>query len=705
MFMELPQPFAIAGVEYYNSKDLMVYNPVFYYGCKSKPRTIIEKKKIPVEEYIYANLKSKEWNISNADCKKAQLLISASWVDSHFFRKERETNEIVPVEPEVNEPEIKEAPEILFLKEEEKFRDTEGNVVEIETRGERNRNKIFFRVKDVMRAFEMPNLDCIIRNENTDYKKDIHYQYFFIKPSVQGDVVKKEIYLTYYGFLRVINISRHSNFFIKNINILNKWIDALINSKYFDNYILRESDKDFSGVVYICSSKLVDAVKIGFWTGSESSLRSRYNMVYGKDLYLLCKNVENVRTTEKEIHQHFKQSNISGELFVKENLHNYIDYFNRIIEYENRVIPEEFETIDEMNIEDEIVLAPSLLFLHENEKFKDPGGNIVDIETRGEKNRHKILFKVKDVSEGFKIPNLNNSLLHKNTSYLKNVDYKFYYIKNEIVKCDTIKKEAFLTYHGLLHVLFSTRNKNVKHFQDWAEDKLFTIQMGNKEEKLELGAEILKISPKTIKSVFSKYAKELPCIYLLKLGAVLQLRETFKIDSSVSDEKCVYKYGFTKDFRRRIGEHESAYGKLPGVKIELTSFQMIDPQYTCKAEADIREECNAYEINLKTEGHNELIIMNETQMTRLKKNYGRIGKEYEGHSAQLKEEIAKLKEEIKGLENEIKTKELQFELQLQKEISEKERYKTLSETNERIYKLEIQNRDLQLQAFNRVTRE
>ena len=469
MFMELPQPFAIAGVEYYNSKDLMVYNPVFYYGCKSKPRTIIEKKKIPVEEYIYANLKSKEWNISNADCKKAQLLISASWVDSHFFRKERETNEIVPVEPEVNEPEIKEAPEILFLKEEEKFRDTEGNVVEIETRGERNRNKIFFRVKDVMRAFDLTRLQDTLIDERCAYVKDIHYTYFFIR-----------------------------------IN---------------------------------------------------------------------------------------------------------------------------------------------------------PG-------------------------------NTGN---------------------------DTIKKELYLTYKGLLKVLFSSRTGNAEKFQDWAEDKLFIIQMGNKEEKLELGAEILKIPPKTIKSVFSKYAKELPCIYLLKLGMVSQLRETFKIDSSVSDEKCVYKYGFTKDFRRRIGEHESAYGKLPGVKIELTSFQMIDPQYTCKAEADIREECNAYEINLKTEGHNELIIMNETQMTRLKKNYGLIGKEYEGHSAQLKEEIARLIAEMEK-------KDLQFELQLQKkdsiiekkelelqkkdlELQKKDLELQNKDLEKKVLEMEVKNRDLQLQAFNRVTRE
>ena len=30
---------------YYNSKELMEYNKVFYYGATSKPRTIITKKK------------------------------------------------------------------------------------------------------------------------------------------------------------------------------------------------------------------------------------------------------------------------------------------------------------------------------------------------------------------------------------------------------------------------------------------------------------------------------------------------------------------------------------------------------------------------------------------------------------------------------------------------------------------------------------
>ena len=51
-----PMPITIDAKPYYNSKDLCKYNPEFYYGCKVKPRNIIQKKKIPTTDYIYANL-------------------------------------------------------------------------------------------------------------------------------------------------------------------------------------------------------------------------------------------------------------------------------------------------------------------------------------------------------------------------------------------------------------------------------------------------------------------------------------------------------------------------------------------------------------------------------------------------------------------------------------------------------------------------
>jgi len=70
---------------YYNNKDLSMYDPEFYFGCKTKPRNIIQKRKIPETEYVYANLKINEWKLSSVDCKKAQLLLSKEWVDKYYF--------------------------------------------------------------------------------------------------------------------------------------------------------------------------------------------------------------------------------------------------------------------------------------------------------------------------------------------------------------------------------------------------------------------------------------------------------------------------------------------------------------------------------------------------------------------------------------------------------------------------------------------
>ena len=65
------------------------------------------------------------------------------------------------------------------LDDEEKFHDNEGNVVEIETRGEREHDKVYFLAKDVAMAFEMPKLmDTLTDKRRDGYKNNIHYQYF-----------------------------------------------------------------------------------------------------------------------------------------------------------------------------------------------------------------------------------------------------------------------------------------------------------------------------------------------------------------------------------------------------------------------------------------------------------------------------------------------------------------------------------------------
>lgn len=454
MTLTTPLYFRIDSINdrmYYNNKDLFEYDPEFYYGCKTKPRSIIQKRKIPETEIVYANLKMNEWKLSSVDCKKAQLLLSKEWVDKNYFKI----------------------------------------------------------------------------NTKQDIKED------------------------------------------------------------------------------------------------------------------------------KDIKQYIDEE--------EEQTHN--------IDEDNKQNIEEIETLEK---------APSILNLRDDEKFKDSEGNILEIETRGEKNRNKIYFKVKDIMKSFEMPNLDSVLFHKDKGYERNVDYKTFFIrvKPANYQSHTIKKQLYLTYHGLLRVLFVSRNKQVKQFQDWAEEKLFTIQMGSKEEKE-------KLSYKLIKSTFDTHASKFPSIYLFKLGNVLSLRDTFKIDNDISDDSNIYKFGCTDDLARRTGELGIEYNKLENVDIQLSKFHIIDYKYRFDAENEIRELCKVFVKGLKTEGFNELIILNKEEYKYIEKYYKRIGTEYAGATIELQNKI-------KDLEMTHKNDLLEKELIIQKMTYENNTLKKQLETNEIIYNLKLQ---------------
>jgi len=401
--MNKPVPVTINAMQYYNSKDLSAYNPEFYYQCKTKPRNIINTKNIPPTDYIYANLKAKEWNLSTEECKKAQLLIAKSWVDVHYFKPSQPT-------------------------------------------------------------------------------------------------------------------------------------------------------------------------------------------------------VETTQPTE--------------------------------------VVESEIKTL-------------SLVYLEDHEKFKDEDGTILDIETRGEKTRKGIYFKVQDVMKAFDIPSLDDTLYRDRTSYNRGKDYDTFFIPTtpDNVRSPTIKKGLYLTYWGMLHVLIGARNKKVEHFQSWAEDKLFTIQMGNKEEKIQLGTEILSMNIKTYKAVFDSYADKLPSIYLFSLGTVGALRDTFGIEPTALNDSIVYKFGCTGDLGERCGQLGAKYNKLPNVQLKLSIFQMVDTKYIFEAENEIRTLCTAFKKRLATEGHNELIVLDKEEYKMVQKYYSRIGNEYAGSSTELLKQNSELKDQIRELEH------------------------------------------------------
>ena len=463
--MATPKPITIEAKQYYNSKDLVAYNPEFYYGCRTKPRTIIQKKQIPPTDYIYANLKANEWNLSTEECKKAQLLIAKSWVDIHYFKPVPvQTTEVVESTPEV----VESTPE---------------------------------------------------------------------------------------------------------------------------------------------------------------------------------------------------------------------------------VVESEFKTL-------------SLVFLEHSEKFKDANGTILEIETCGEKTRYGIYFKVQDVMKAFEIPHLNTVLTNPTSEYERGKDYDTFFNRGTFINYEssTIKKGLYLTYHGMLRVLFVTRNKKVQQFQTWAEDKLFTIQMGAKEDKIKLGTDLLNINIKTYKSVFDSCAVKFPSIYLFSLGKVGLLRDIFGIHPTVPDEHIVYKFGCTGDLGERCVQLGYKYNKLPNVDLKLSVFHMVDTKYTFEAENEIQFLCKSFKKSLKTDGHNELIVLDQSEHEMVKKYYRKIGSEYAGATSELQKEVLVLKDRIKEMEHERDLEREQTERKLTEKdylldrertekLLERERLETLRTqmaTNEMIYNLKLQ---------------
>jgi hypothetical protein len=192
--------------------------------------------------------------------------------------------------------------------------------------------------------------------------------------------------------------------------------------------------------------------------------------------------------------------------------------------------------------------------------------------------------------------------------------------------------------------------------------------MGSKEDKIKLGTEILNMNIKAYKAVFESYPDKFPCIYLFSAGKVGFVRNTFGIDATVPDDHMVYKFGCSTDFAKRCVQLGDEYNKLPNVQLKLSVFHMVDTKYTFEAEGEIRTLCKSFKKNLKTEGYNELIILDATEHEMVKKYYRRIGNEYAGATAELQHEVLALKDRIKELEWQM---ELQKE-QMERKLAEKE---------------------------------
>ena len=334
-------------------------------------------------------------------------------------------------------------------------------------------------------------------------------------------------------------------------------------------------------------------------------------------------------------------------------------------------------TISELNNKNEKIMdstgiekAPKIIYLNDNEKFQDDNGNILEIETRGIREHDKIYFKVKDVSLGFGMSRLQDTILDNGTKYELNVHYKFFNcinpqdIENKTNKKSIVKKKLFLTYLGMLRALFTIENNKTSKFINWATKTLFTIQLGQEEEKNKLVSKIKGVSYETIQELFSINARELPCVYLTAFNTVEKLRKNMKLDEKYNDNDIVYKFGLTKSFETRKNGHKSEYKDFENMK--LVYFTYIDPLYITEAEYEIKRLLIDYKIEYNN--HEEIIIIPNNTLKFVKTLYENIGMKYSGHTAEFNKKILELNNQINLLkhseilyEQKLKNKELEIE--------------------------------------------
>jgi hypothetical protein len=75
---------------------------------------------------------------------KAKLFLSEEWSKSNL--PSLNSNCVYKYDP---------LPPLIVLEDSEKFMDDLGNLYNVETRGERSEDKVFFKAKDVARVFDM----------------------------------------------------------------------------------------------------------------------------------------------------------------------------------------------------------------------------------------------------------------------------------------------------------------------------------------------------------------------------------------------------------------------------------------------------------------------------------------------------------------------------------------------------------------------
>ncbi len=139
----------INKIEYVHCDLVMKAAPIYSKGSRNS-RMLVKNKCVPVESYIFARCNgNNEWvETGGKSIKVDKVLLKKEFLVNVAELCRKEKGEMIVHEKRGNrEIEIREAPDVIELDDSEKFRDDNGNAIDIETMGVRSCDGVFFSGK------------------------------------------------------------------------------------------------------------------------------------------------------------------------------------------------------------------------------------------------------------------------------------------------------------------------------------------------------------------------------------------------------------------------------------------------------------------------------------------------------------------------------------------------------------------------------
>lgn len=302
---------------------------------------------------------------------------------------------------------------------------------------------------------------------------------------------------------------------------------------------------------------------------------------------------------------------------------------------------------------------PPLVELEDHEKFRDQDGNVYEVEVRGEKTEDGIWFKCKDLEKTFQI-----DIRHNINRWLQPNEFSLFALHPQFE--DEGRVKTYLSYDGMLNVVFLNRNPFTKQFRQWATRILFTAQFGTQDQRVDVAANILGVNAKLVKDVLGTCITNMPCVYLFEVGKVSDMAKVYPQIRKLTNgdmRGSIYKYGRTNNLYKRTGKHIETYGSMANTRLKLRFFSPVDVTDCVKAEGMIRGQFEPHHIALNVEDHNftELVIINQNEIGRVKTFYRDI---YERFSSEVNKLLRQVKDaELvnQGLADQVKTLNKQVE--------------------------------------------